>query len=127
MKKAKRIIIRFLKIMPAAVIIMLLLVITPGIIRAEDKYVQDISDATEKELLFFETSDFDYVLSTENDNAKTTKIDGLNAKKGQAEDKGRISYYIKDDAKELGIKIDNKTGRLTVGKVGLLIDKLTET
>ena len=127
MKKAKRIIIRFLKIMPAAVIIMLLLVITPGIIRAEDKYVQDISDATEKELLFFETSDFDYVLSTENDNAKTTKIDGLNVKKGQAEDKGRISYYIKDDAKELGIKIDNKTGRLTVGKVGLLIDKLTET
>lgn len=127
MIKARRTIIRFLKIMPVAVIIMLLLVITSGTIRADDKDTQDAFDTEEKGLLYFETSEFDYILNTESDNAKATEINGLTARKQEENDKGKIIYYVKDDAKELGIKIDKNTGRLTAGNIGLLLGKLTKS
>ncbi len=126
MKNVRRLIIGFFKIIPVAGIVMLLLVVPSGKVNAENKNVQDTLYVEEGELIYFEASSLDYIMSTADDDAKTTEINSLTAKKGQAFDKGEIFYYVKDDAKELGIKIDKNTGRLTAGRIGLLLKRLAE-
>lgn len=98
MKNARRLIIGFFKIIPVAGIVMLLLVVPSGKVNAENKNVQDTLYAEEGELIYFEASSLDYIMSTADDDSKTTEINSLTAKKGQAFDKGEIFYYVKDDA-----------------------------